>query len=53
MHPLGWLGIAMLVLWGVLLVGYRLAGGRFQILLLLGVVVLLWAVVNEPPRGRH
>lgn len=53
MQRLGWLGISMLALWSVLLFGFRNGAGYLDLLLILGVSTLIWAVVNAPVGRRR
>ena len=48
MKPLVWIGIAMLVCWGMLWFGIKLAVGAIHILLVLGLALLCWGLLQRP-----
>jgi hypothetical protein len=47
MKFLMWIGIAMVVCWGVLWLGLKIAIGAIHVLLLLGVVLIAWALLKH------
>jgi hypothetical protein len=47
MKLLLWLGIAMVVAWGVLWLGIKIAVGAIHLLLLLGAVLIGWGLVSH------
>jgi hypothetical protein len=49
MKPLVWLGVAMIVAWGVLWLGIKMAMFAVHLLLLIGVVLIGWGLLQ---RGR-
>ena len=44
MKFLSWIGIAMIVCWGVLWLGIKIAIGAIHLLLVLGVVLIAWGL---------
>ena len=46
MKFLVWIGIAMIVCWGVLWLGIKMAIGAVHLLLLLGVVLIVWGMLH-------
>jgi Flp pilus assembly protein TadB len=42
-----WLGIAMVICWGVLWLGVKMAVGAVHLLLLLGVVLIVWGFFHK------
>lgn len=49
MRFLVWIGIAMVICWGLLWLGIKIAVGAVHLLLLFGVVLIGWGLVH---RGR-
>jgi hypothetical protein len=47
MKLLVWIGIAMIVCWGVLWLGIKLAIGAIHLLLVLGVVLVGWGLLQR------
>jgi len=47
MKLLMWLGVAMMICWGVLWFGIKLAVGAIHILLVLGFVLLCWGLLQR------
>jgi len=48
MKVLFWIGVAMIVSWGLLWLGIKIAIGAVHLLLVLGILLIAWALV----RGR-
>jgi hypothetical protein len=46
MKVLFWLGVAMVICWGILWLGIKLAVGAIHLLLLLGVVLIGWGLLH-------
>jgi hypothetical protein len=46
MKVLFWLGVAMVICWGILWLGIKLAVGAIHLLLLLGVVLIGWGLLQ-------
>ena len=42
-----WIGIAMVICWGVLWLGIKMAIGAVHLLLLLGVVLIAWGMLHK------
>jgi len=49
MKLLVWIGLAMVICWGLLWLGIKIAVGAVHLLLLLGVVLIGWGLLR---RGR-
>jgi len=47
MKVLLWIGIAMIVCWGVLWLGIKMAVGAVHLLLVLGIVLIGWALLRR------
>lgn len=47
MKVLLWIGIAMVICWGVLWLGIKIAVGAVHLLLVLGVVLIAWALLRR------
>lgn len=50
MKLLFWMGIAMVICWGLLWLGIKIAVGAVHLLLVLGVVLIAWGLLR---RGRR
>jgi hypothetical protein len=46
MKVLFWLGVAMVICWGILWLGIKLAVSAIHLLLLLGVVLIGWGLLQ-------
>jgi Flp pilus assembly protein TadB len=46
-----WIGIAMVICWGVLWLGVKMAIGAVHLLLLLGVVLIGWGLLHSGGGG--
>jgi hypothetical protein len=46
MKLLFWLGVAMVICWGILWLGIKLAVGAIHLLLVLGVVLIGWGLLR-------
>jgi hypothetical protein len=47
MKPLVWLGIALVIAWGVLWLGIKMAVFAVHALLLIGVVLIGWGLLHR------
>jgi hypothetical protein len=47
MKFLFWIGLAMVIVWGVLWLGIKIAVGAVHLLLLLGVVLIGWGLLHR------
>ena len=50
MSGLVWLGILLLVAWGVLWLGFHVLGGLVHLLVIAAIVFIVWGLVK---RGAH
>jgi hypothetical protein len=51
MHRLAWVGIALLVLWVVLWLGFKIVSGIVHLLVIAGVILLIWGLVKRGARA--
>jgi uncharacterized membrane protein (DUF485 family) len=47
MKALVWIGLAMVIAWGALWLGIKIAFGAVHLLLLLGIVLIVWGLVHK------
>jgi hypothetical protein len=47
MKPLVWLGIALIVAWGVLWLGVKMAVFAVHLLLLIGLALIVWGLMHR------
>jgi hypothetical protein len=47
MKFLVWIGIAMVICWGLLWLGIKIAVGAVHLLLLLGMVLIAWGLLHR------
>jgi hypothetical protein len=52
MKFLVWIGIAMVICWGLLWLGIKIAIGAVHLLLLLGIVLIAWGLLHKRLGGR-
>ncbi|MBB4638086.1 hypothetical protein [Longimicrobium terrae] len=50
MHPFLWLGIALVALWLLVVVVFKVVGFAFHLLLLAAVVFIIWGLVKRGAR---
>ena len=53
MKILVWLGIALVVCWGILWLGIKIAVGAIHLLLLLGAVLIVWGFIQGRKSAPH
>lgn len=53
MKVLLWIGIAMVVAWGLLWLGIKMAIGAVHLLLILGIALIAWALIKLPTRSAR
>lgn len=51
MHVLVWLGIALLVIWAVLWIGFKIVSGIIHVLALLAIVFIVWGLIKKGARA--
>jgi hypothetical protein len=51
MKALLWIGVVMVVCWGILWLGIKIAVGAIHLLLILGVALIAWGLVNHLRRS--
>lgn len=47
MNGLSWLGVVLLIVWGVLWLGLKMVSGLIHLLALVGIVLLVWGIVRR------
>jgi hypothetical protein len=47
MKALFWIGLALVICWGVLWLGIKIAVGAIHLLLLLGVILIGWGLLRR------
>jgi hypothetical protein len=47
MKLLFWLGVVMVLCWGLLWLGIKIAVGAVHLLLLVGVVLIVWGLIRR------
>ena len=47
MHFFVWLGVALLVLWGILWLGFKIVSGLVHLIVLVAVVLIVWGLVKK------
>jgi hypothetical protein len=47
MKSLIWIGIVLMVLWGVLWLGVKIAFGAIHLLLLAGIALIVWGAIKH------
>jgi hypothetical protein len=51
MHPFLIIGVALLVLWGVLWLGFNIVSGVVHLLVIAAVVMIAWGLVKRGARA--
>lgn len=51
MHPFLWLGILLLVAWGVLWLGFHIVSGAVHLLVVLALAFIVWGLVKRGARA--
>ncbi len=51
MKVLLWIGIVMVVSWGLLWLGVKIAVGAIHLLLILGIALIGWALIKSQTRS--
>lgn len=51
MHVFVWFGIALLVLWAVLWLGFQIVSGLVHLIVLAAVVFIVWGLVKKGARA--
>ena len=47
MHPFVWLGVALLVIWAVLWLGFKIVSGVVHLLVIVGLAFLVWGLIKR------
>ena len=50
MHLIGWLGVALLALWAILWLGFKIVSGIVHLLVVVAVVLIVWGLVKKGAR---
>ena len=51
MHPFVMLGVALLVLWGVLWLGFNIVSGLVHLLVIVAIAMIAWGLVKKGARA--
>jgi len=51
MGPLVSLGVILIVLWAVLWLGFHIAGWIIHLLIIIGIILLVWGLIQRGARG--
>ena len=51
MNVLFWIGVAMVIGWGLLWLGIKIAVGAVHLLLVLGIALIGWALLRRTARS--
>ena len=51
MHTLAWIGSALVALWAVLWLGLQIVSGVVHLLVVAGIVLLVWGLVEKGARA--
>lgn len=51
MHALAWVGAALLILWVVLWLGFKIVSGVVHVLVIAGVILLVWGLLKRGARA--
>jgi len=52
MKFLSWIGVAMVLCWGLLWLGIKIAVGAVHLLLVLGIVLIAWGLLHKGGDSR-
>ncbi len=47
MHVAVWLGVVLVVIWGILWLGFHIVSGLVHLVVMVGVVLIVWGLVNK------
>lgn len=50
MHPMVWLGVVLLILWGLAWLVFKVVSGLVHLLLILAVIFVIWGLVKRGAR---
>jgi hypothetical protein len=53
MKALFWIGIAMVVCWGIIWLGLKVAVGAIHLMLILGALLIGWGMLQRQFSSRH
>jgi hypothetical protein len=53
MKALFWIGIAMVICWGILWLGVKIAAGAIHVLLILGAILIGWGLLHRQFSSQH
>ena len=51
MHSLLWIGIALLVLWAVLWLGFHIVSGVIHLIVVVAVAMIVWGLIKKGARA--
>jgi hypothetical protein len=53
MKAVYWIGLAMVVCWGILWLGLKIAVGAIHLMLILGALLIGWGLLHRQFSSRH
>jgi Flp pilus assembly protein TadB len=53
MKALFWIGLALVVCWGILWLGLKIAVGAIHLMLILGALLIGWGLLHRRFSSRH
>ena len=51
MSPLAWIGIALVVLWAIAWIGFKIVSGLVHLLVILGIIMIVWGLMKKGARA--
>ena len=51
MHFLVWIGIVLLVLWGVLWLGFKIVSGIVHLVVVVAIILIVWGLLKKGARA--
>jgi hypothetical protein len=50
-HPLVWLGVILMILWGVLWLGFQIVSGLVHLIMVVALALIVWGLVKKGARA--
>lgn len=50
MSPLAWIGIALVALWAVAWIGFKIVSGLVHVLVVIGIIMIIWGLLKKGAR---
>lgn len=51
MHVLGWFGVALLAIWAILWLGFKIVSGIVHLLVIFAIAFIVWGLVKKGARA--